>query len=67
MKTHLTTTDIAKHCGVSAKTVISWIDTGKLAGFFAAPSFRHRRVTTEAYHAFAIYYNLPIFAIADNP
>jgi len=56
-----TTVDVAKLCKVSLRTVIRWVDDGKL-GSFRTPG-GHRRVRENDLHQFMTRFKIP-FAIA---
>ena len=53
-----TTGDIARMCGVTRRTVIEWIDSGKLEGY-RIPGSRHRRVSVESLRDFQSRHKLP--------
>lgn len=55
----LTTGDIARYCGVDFRTVIRWIDKGKLPGF-RLPERGDRRVLASDFLAFLKEHNMPI-------
>ena len=46
-----TTGEVAKICQVTKRTVIKWIDGGRLTGY-TIPGSRHRRVTAESLQSF---------------
>lgn len=59
----MTTGDVARICGVTRRTVIDWIDSGKLEGF-RIPGSRHRRVSSESLRRFQSLYKMPRHAAA---
>ena len=60
----LTTGEVARICGVTRRTVIDWIDSGKLEGF-RIPGSRHRRVSSESLRRFQSLHKMP--RLADAP
>lgn len=58
MDSMLTTGEVARLCGVTRRTVIDWIDTGKLEGF-RIPGSRHRRVSGESLRRFQRDHKIP--------
>ncbi|GAB5540096.1 MAG: response regulator [Salibacteraceae bacterium] len=54
-----TTGEIAKFCGVTLRTVIRWIDGGKLKGY-KLPGRGNNRVLKEDLLAFLEEYNMPV-------
>jgi excisionase family DNA binding protein len=61
----LTTGDIARMYGVSARTVAKWIDNKWLKGF-KIPGSEHRRVSHANLIAFAKRHNLPFTEFVDD-
>ncbi len=57
-KNTLTTYEIAQHCQVTPRTVIQWINEGKLKAFRTPGN--HSRVTNEEFLNFLKKYNMPI-------
>ncbi|HLF94078.1 MAG TPA: response regulator [Planctomycetota bacterium] len=53
-----TTGEVAHLCQVTKRTVIKWIDSGKLQGY-TLPGSRHRRVSAEALRQFLRAHKLP--------
>lgn len=53
-----TTGDVARLCQVTKRTVITWIDSGKLKGY-RMPGGRHRRVTAENLAEFMKRHGIP--------
>jgi excisionase family DNA binding protein len=53
-----TTGDVARLCGVTKRTVIKWIDSGRLQGY-TIPGSKHRRVAAEALQKFMRSSGLP--------
>ncbi len=64
MKPLLTTTQVARICGVGNKSVIDWIDGGMMAGY-RLPGSTHRRVPREAVVEFLNEHNLPVLVPED--
>ena len=54
----LTTGEVARLCGVTRRTVIEWIDSGKLEGY-RIPGSLHRRVSSESLRRFQSRYKMP--------
>jgi len=61
-----TTGEVAKLCQVTKRTVIKWIDGGRLAGY-TIPGSRHRRVTAEALQKFMRASGIPDHAGVVRP
>lgn len=55
----LTTGEIAKHCDVNLRTVIRWIDNGKLKGY-KLPGRGNNRVRSEDFVSFLRQHQMPI-------
>lgn len=55
----LTSGEIAKHCDVNLRTVIRWLDSGKLKGY-KLPGRGNNRVRVEDFVAFLQAHNMPI-------
>ncbi len=53
-----TTGDVARICNVTKRTVIKWIDGGKLKGYLI-PGSRHRRVSAASLREFLRVHKLP--------
>ncbi|HXX92098.1 MAG TPA: response regulator [Planctomycetota bacterium] len=53
-----TTGDIARLCQVTKRTVIKWIDSGKLKGY-TIPGSSHRRVSSESLSLFLRTHRMP--------
>jgi excisionase family DNA binding protein len=64
MQDSYTTGEVARVCGVTKRTVIQWIDSGKLKGY-RIPGSKHRRVSADALRTFLRTYKIP--AYADTP
>jgi excisionase family DNA binding protein len=58
-----TTGDVARICQVTKRTVIQWIDSGKLQGY-RIPGSRHRRVSAASLQAFLRAHRIPNYASA---
>ena len=56
-----TTGDVARLCQVTKRTVIKWIDSGKLKGY-TIPGSRHRRVSADSLQAFLKAHRMPDYA-----
>lgn len=56
-----TTGEIAKICQVTKRTVIQWVDSGKLKGY-RIPGSTHRRVSAEALRDFLRAHQIPDYA-----
>lgn len=56
-----TTGDVARICQVTKRTVIQWIDSGKLQGY-RIPGSTHRRVSAEALRSFLRAHKIPDYA-----
>ncbi len=56
--TSYTTGEVARLCQVTKRTVILWIDSGKLKGY-RVPGSRHRRVTEQDLRDFLRRYKVP--------
>lgn len=56
-----TTGEVARVCGVTKRTVIQWVDSGKLKGY-RIPGSRHRRVSAEALRTFLRTHKIPAYA-----
>lgn len=56
-----TTGEVARLCQVTRRTVIKWIDSGKLKGY-TIPGSRHRRVSTDRLRDFVRAHKLPDIA-----
>jgi excisionase family DNA binding protein len=56
-----TTGDVARFCQVTKRTVIKWIDSGKLKGY-TIPGSRHRRVSAETLRVFLRAHEMPDYA-----
>ena len=61
-----TTGEVARICQVTKRTVIKWIDGGKLKGY-TIPGSKHRRVSAEDLKAFMKDNRLPGFARVQRP
>ncbi len=59
-RTSYTTGDVARACNVTKRTVIKWIDGGKLKGY-RIPGSRHRRVSAESLREFLRKYKIPSY------
>jgi excisionase family DNA binding protein len=59
-----TTVDVAKLCKVSLRTVIRWVDEGKLASFRTPGG--HRRVRENDLHLFMTHYKIPFSITPEN-
>jgi excisionase family DNA binding protein len=57
-QTTYTTGEVAKLCRVTKRTVIKWIDGGRLEGY-TIPGSKHRRVTAEALQKFLSSSGIP--------
>ncbi len=57
-ETSYTTGDVARICNVTKRTVIKWIDGGKLKGY-RIPGSSHRRVSAESLRQFLRVHGLP--------
>src|ERR1051326_6177616 len=55
-----TTGDVARLCQVTKRTVIKWIDSGRLKGY-TIPGSRHRRVAAQSLRDFLRDHKLPDF------
>ena len=55
-----TTGEIARLCQVTKRTVIQWIDGGKLKGY-RIPGSRHRRVSAESLREFTKHHGIPSY------
>lgn len=55
---HYSTGAVAKICGVTKRTVILWIDSGRLRGY-RIPGSKHRRVAPQDLAQFMRAYGLP--------
>ncbi len=55
----LTSGEIAKYCGVTLRTVIRWLDTGKLKGY-KLPGRGNNRILLEDFLAFLDQHGMPI-------
>lgn len=53
-----TTGEVASICGVAKRTVIKWIDSGRLKGYLI-PGSTHRRVSADALGAFMRAHGIP--------
>lgn len=56
----LTTGQIARACGVAARTVTKWFDAGRFPGGFRIPGSRDRRVPREGVLAFLAAHGMPV-------
>jgi excisionase family DNA binding protein len=65
-KTSYTTGEVAKLCQVTKRTVIKWIDGGKLRGY-TIPESKHRRVSAESLREFMKQNRIPDFARVVRP
>jgi excisionase family DNA binding protein len=61
-----TTGEVARLCQVTKRTVIKWIDGGRLTGY-TIPGSRHRRVTAESLQAFMRANGIPDHARVARP
>ena len=61
-----TTGEVARLCQVTKRTVIKWIDGGRLTGY-TIPGSRHRRVTAESLQKFMRSNGIPDHATGDFP
>jgi excisionase family DNA binding protein len=59
MKDVLTTGEVARLCGVAARTVSKWFDNGQLAGF-KIPGSRDRRIPRETLVRFMRAHGIPL-------
>ncbi len=59
MKDVLTTGEVARLCGVAARTVSKWFDAGQLRGF-KIPGSRDRRIPRESLVRFMKAYGIPL-------
>lgn len=66
MTSSYTTGDVARLCRVTKRTVITWIDGGKLQGY-RIPGSRHRRVTADALKEFLRRHKMPRLDVAVRP
>jgi excisionase family DNA binding protein len=57
----LTTGDVARICQVTKRTVIQWIDSGKLQGY-RIPGSTHRRVSQDSLERFLRAHRIPDYA-----
>lgn len=57
-KTSYTTGEVARICQVTKRTVIKWIDSGKLQGY-TIPGSKHRRVAAESLRHFLKANHMP--------
>ena len=61
---YVTTSVVARHCGVSTVTVLTWIDEGRL------PAFRlpkgHYRISRDDFIEFLTKYNIPVYQGAER-
>jgi len=64
--TSYTTGEVARICQVTKRTVITWIDGGKLEGYHL-PGSKHRRVSAESLHRFMKDNHLPGFGRIVRP
>ena len=64
--TSYTTGEVARICQVTKRTVIKWIDGGKLTGY-TLPGSKHRRVAAESLHRFMKDHQLPGFGRVVRP
>lgn len=58
-----TTGDVARICQVTKRTVIQWIDSGKLRGY-RIPGSKHRRVPADGLQRFLRTYRIPDYVTA---
>ena len=58
-----TTGDVARICQITKRTVIQWIDSGKLQGY-RIPGSKHRRVAAGSLQRFLRTYRIPDYASA---
>ena len=65
-RAHYTTGEIARLCQVTKRTVIKWIDGGKLDGY-TLPGSKHRRVSAESLQRFMKETHLPGFGRVVRP
>ena len=65
-KTSYTTGEVARLCQVTKRTVIKWIDGGKLQGY-TIPGSKHRRVSAESLRQFMKANHIPDFARVVRP
>ena len=61
-----TTGEVARICRVTKRTVIKWIDSGRLEGY-TIPGSRHRRVSGAALQAFLRTHRIPDYARVVRP
>jgi two-component system response regulator VicR len=61
-----TTGDVAGICNVTKRTVIQWIDSGKLKGY-RIPGSTHRRVSDEALRDFLRLHKIPTTSLVVRP
>ena len=64
--TSYTTGEVARICQVTKRTVIKWIDGGKLRGY-NLPGSKHRRVSAESLQQFMKDNRLPGYARGPSP
>jgi len=65
MKELLTTHEVSRACEVSPRTVVKWIDTGRLNGF-RIPTSRHRRIPRSSMLEFMRQHNFPPAMIVEQ-
>src|SRR5574341_505130 len=65
-KTSYTTGEVARICQVTKRTVIKWIDGGKLQGY-TIPGSKHRRVAAEALRQFMKASGIPDYRRVVRP
>ncbi len=61
-----TTGDVARICQVTKRTVIKWVDSGKLQGY-TIPGSKHRRISEAALKSFLRNHQIPDYARVVRP
>lgn len=61
-----TTTEVARFCDVSPRTVCKWVDAGRLPGY-RVPGSQHRRIPRESLITFMKEHNIPLGSLEDQP
>ena len=61
-----TTGEIARICQVTKRTVIKWVDSGKLQGYII-PGSKHRRISAASLKAFLKSHHIPDYARVMRP
>jgi excisionase family DNA binding protein len=57
---------VARICQVTKRTVIKWVDTGKLQGY-TIPGSRHRRISAESLKSFLRRHRIPDYVLFVRP